>query len=144
MRTLPNATDVVARSQLAAVKATEATSTVAGVDPARLAKAADGVVSRGSNRIADYFDRNVAHPFSESGRTMPIEIATVPQWFGVTSLGKELRAAHGDDARLKALTEPLQKLLDGKGFGAHFNIANVGDIDDCFALCVTLTKKDAA
>lgn len=143
MRSIPSAKDVVVRSQVA-VKATEEVKSAATIDPARLAKAAEGLKNRATARIAEYFDRNAAHPFTESGRTYAIELATVPAYFGVTSLGKELRAAKNDDTRLPALTEPLRQLLESKGFGARFSVDNVGDWADVYALCVTLSKKESA
>ena len=147
MRTIPTASDLAAR-QAAAPKPTSAVKTVERTDrigSPRFLKAAEGLKNRGSDRIADYFDRAVANPFSVDGvRTPPIELATVPQYFAFTSLGKELSLAEGRTARFAALTEPLKTLLESKGFDAHFHIDVVGEESDIHSLRVTLTKKDAA
>jgi hypothetical protein len=67
IRTLLNASDIVARSQRAALKASKNVNTVAGVDPASLAKASEGVMRHATT--SDH-DTGCEDPLQQHG---PIE-----------------------------------------------------------------------
>ncbi len=138
----PNAADVAAPRQLAKTRPAEAAARMRGVDPLRLAKAADGLVKIASTAIATYFEANAAVPFKADGWTHAIDLKHIPSLFAVTALGQELKATHSNDARLAALTEPLRKILDTKGYGARFDVANVGGDDAFYLLQIALRQKE--
>jgi hypothetical protein len=72
IRTLPNASDVVARSRLATLKANENVNTVVGLGPASLAKASEGVMRRATTSDQD---TGCEHPLEQRG---PIEAIRRP------------------------------------------------------------------
>lgn len=128
---IPLARDVERNARLAAAGKPLETSAVAEtrVDPARMQKAAEGLLKRGAERVARYFEHHAREPFPDHGSTWSIELATVPAYFGLTALGKELHAADWDKGRLPLLTAPLEKALAERGYAAQFEILPSEDSD---------------
>lgn len=135
LRSTPDATGTARATRMSAAVAAPS---------ARLAKAQQGLVKVASPKIARYFERNAANPFSEKGgATAVIPLVTIPRVLSMTAMAKELVVAQRDEARLQELVEPLGQLLKGKGYDARFFIQVGGEHKEQVEVAVVLRPTGA-